>query len=111
MKPETKETIQNWIYQTLLNRQAITSLSYQDRYTRQHTLRGYLQACESFGHITQDEAMAIYAGVTGDLDSLKRQREECDKEIKNEVLIQFAAWAGDGINQQIRDFRIYKGLI
>jgi hypothetical protein len=110
MTPETNDMIQNWIYQTLLNRQSITSLSYQDRYNRQHVLRGYLNACESFGHITQDEASVIYAGVTGDLDSLKRQREICDKEIKNQVLLQFAEWCGDGIYQQMRDFRIRRGL-
>ena len=35
---------------------------------------------------------------------------EHDKQIKVEVLNQFAEWCGDGINRQMRDFKIYKEL-
>jgi len=64
MKPETNELIRNWFYQSCLNRQTFKNLNYQNQYNVRNLLAGFLQACETFKHITRDEGTKLFEELT-----------------------------------------------
>ena len=59
MNAETEEKIRLWFHNAK-NRQPMKALSEQNQYNVRNLLAGYLQACEGFGHITHEEAAALF---------------------------------------------------
>ena len=59
MNAETIEKIRTWFYDAR-NRVPLKCLNAQNQYNVRNLLAGYLQACEGFGHISHEEAGAIF---------------------------------------------------
>jgi hypothetical protein len=59
MIPETNEKIRLWFHNAR-NRQPMSALSEQNQYNVRNLLAGYLQSCEDFGHITHEDAAALF---------------------------------------------------
>ena len=64
MKPETNELIRNWFYHSCLNHQTFKNLNHQNQYNTRNLLAGFLQACETFKHITRDEGAMLFKELT-----------------------------------------------
>lgn len=60
MTTDAEKIVRNWWINNLLEKKDITLMSEQNAYNCHNMLSGFLQACEQFGHLSNDECKKLF---------------------------------------------------
>ena len=55
-----EKIVRNWWINNLLEKRDIALMSEQNAYNCRNMLAGFLQACEQFGHLTNEECKSLF---------------------------------------------------